>query len=166
VSAVAFLCGATVVVVALLGWRVPVAHGGLGASATVSVPLTGELAVAPLHPLDVDSLAPGPRPARAQATFTLRNQTGRDLALVVHGAAPAGDLDGVLRVEVDVDGGPALLSGTLAQVRRARPLLDIARGQMRQLAIRVWVPASVHDGYVGRTADLTLNLVDPGGPGR
>jgi len=123
------------------------------------VPLTGELQIAPLRPVIVNELRPGAMPARAQGTFTLRNQTGRDLDFAVSAASAGGDLDTILQVQLSVDGGAWSRTGTLAQLRAVGPALPIARGQTRALAIRAWIPASVDDGYAGRAADITLRLV-------
>jgi hypothetical protein len=159
VGTLAFLAGAATVFVLVLGWRVPVAHGGFGASVSVDIPLTGELQVAPLRPVVINDLRPGPVPARAQGTFTLRNQTGRDLSFSVTAVGGHGDLDSVLHLRLSADGGAWARTGTLAQLRGAGALLAVARGQTRTLAISAWIPADVHDGYAGRSADITLSLV-------
>lgn len=131
---------------------------GAGAPATVSFAIApmGELEVTPAPPrpvLAVRSLRPGG--PRASGAFTVRNQTGEDLAVALKVKPDSTALNGLLEVRVRSAG--RLLSESSLESLRVRPIrLRLASGQRAGLSLEAWLPAEVLDGYEGALVDVTL----------
>lgn len=151
------LLGAGAALVLLVGARPSSSFTTLPASVRVSVPLTGELEVQPAAPrpvLAVPALLPGARPATA--TVTLRNQTGRTLAVDLRARAAARDLDGLLRVRLRT-GGRTLADTTLQGLRHGTGfVLRLPSGARRTVRLQAWIPAAITDGFQGRSVAVTL----------
>lgn len=131
---------------------------GAGAPAAISfaVAPVGELEVSPAPPrpvLEMRSLLPGG--PRASGAFTIRNQTGEDLAVALRAEVDSTALNGLLEVRIRSD--DRLLSESTLEGLRVRPIrLQLASGQRAQLSLEAWLPAQVLDGYEGALVDVTL----------
>lgn len=154
------LLGAGVAVLLLVGARPSSSFATLPGSVRFSVPLTGELEVRPAAPrpvLAIPALLPGTRPDAA--TVTLRNQTGRTLAVDLRARAATHDLDGLLRVRLRA-GGRLLADTTLQGLRHGEHFaLRVPSGARRTLRLQAWLPAAITDGFQGRSVDVTLQPV-------
>jgi hypothetical protein len=148
--------GAALVVVLLLGWRVPGGQVAPGADVSVTVNRTGELDVAPhgrlLHVRDL-------RPGRfAEARFVATNTAGTTLAVRVRVRADGADLDEQLAVRVLARRRP-LFSGMLGDLRLPpRRRLVLSAGTSAALVVRVWLPSRAR-AYRARGADLSLEFL-------
>jgi hypothetical protein len=92
---------------------------------------------------------------RAGGTFTIRNQTGEDLAVALRAEVSSTSLNGLL--EVRVRGGGRLLAESALEGLRVRPIrLQLASGQRARLDLEAWLPSQVLDGYEGALVDVTL----------
>jgi hypothetical protein len=131
---------------------------GAGAPAAVGFAIApvGELEVAPAPPrplLEARSLRPGG--PRASGAFTIRNQTGENLAVALRAEVDSTALNGLLEVRVRGDG--RLLAESSLEGLRVRPIqLRLASGQRTRLGLEAWLPARVLDGYQGALVDVTL----------
>jgi hypothetical protein len=158
-KAVGFLVGAFAVSSAILAWRVPLGDGVLPAELTVIASPTGELDVQPTGALLAGhDLRSDGRSARAR--FSVRNQTGRTLAVRVRAPVDTRDLDRI--VEVALRGrGVMLYRGPLGGLRRSPSgRLLLRPGGAAAYILQVWIPRSVGERYRGRfgTAPLTFDV--------
>lgn len=151
------LLGAGGAVVALADARPTASFGALPARASFTVPVSGEFGVTPAAPrpaLTVTGIEPG-APAN-QGGFSLRNQTGRALAVGLEAGASARDLDGLLRVRL-TSGSTTLADTTLQGLRGGTAkTVRIPAGKARRIRIETWIPVDVTDGFQGRNVAVTL----------
>jgi hypothetical protein len=150
------LLGIALAVTLLIASRPGAAGAGAPAAVAFAVAPVGELEVVPPPPkpvLEARSLRPGG--PRARSGFTLRNQTGEDLAVALRAEVDSTALNGLLEVSVR-SGGRLLVESTLESLR-VRPIrLQLASGQRARLDLETWLPAQVLDGYEGALVDVTL----------
>jgi hypothetical protein len=154
--AAGFALGLGVVVIALVGWRLPTVRPDLGAEAAFSITPTGELEV---EPAGVFVDAKGLRPGSSAQTgaIALRNQTGKTLAVSVRALPAARDLDGLLALEV-TSGRTTIFSGTLGGLRDWTGPLRLRSGERAPLRLRVSIPSTVRSGYAARIVSVPLEL--------
>jgi hypothetical protein len=150
------LLGAGVAVALLIAAKPSASFARLPASASFSVPLTGELEVTPAQPrplLTARSLTPGA--TRASARFTVRNQTARTLGVGFRAHAGARQLDGLLRIRLSA--GAVTLSDTTLQGLRhgSASTLRLRSGSTRRVLVEAWLPAGTI-GYEGRNVAVEL----------
>lgn len=129
----------------------------LPATASFTVPLSGELAVTPAFPRPVlvaDGLRPGG--PRSSETFSLGNQTSATLGIDFRAEAVATGLDGLLQVRLS-SAGAILADSTLQGLRSgsATPL-ELAPGNSAEVRVETWIPASIDSGYESRSAEVSL----------
>lgn len=150
------LLGLALAVTLLLVSRPGAAGAGAPAAVSFAIAPVGELEVVPSPPrpvLEARSLRPGG--ARASGAFSVRNQTGEDLAVALRAEADSTALNGLLRVRVR-SGGRVLADSTLEGLR-VRPIrLWLASGQRARLRLEAWLPGQVLDGYEGALVDVAL----------
>jgi hypothetical protein len=150
------LLGLTLAVTLLLVSRPGAADAGAPASLSVAIAPVGELEISPAPPqpvLEARSLRPGGPPA--SGAFTVRNQTGEDLTVVLRADVSSTALNGLLEVRIQ-SGGRVLSESTLESLR-VRPLrLQLNSGEGIPLSIEAWLPAQVLEGYEGALVDVTL----------
>ena len=127
-----FAVGALIVLLVLLGFRVPRGDGHAGSDVILLSQPTGELAVTPTGAfISTTNLEPG----RSQSgRFAVTNQTGKALRVSLHALPDQPELDRMLRVRVAA--GPLLLyhgplHGLRAWTRSASP----AAGRWQQDAL-------------------------------
>lgn len=129
----------------------------LPASASFTVPLSGELAVSPAFPrpvLSADELRPGS--PRSSATFSLGNQTSATLGIDFRAAAVATGLDGLLRVRLS-SGDTVLADTTLQGLRSGSAIpLEVDAGSVAEVRVETWIPASIDSGFESRVAEVSL----------
>jgi hypothetical protein len=129
----------------------------LPASASFTVPLSGELEVSPAFPRPVLT-ATGLRPGTpsSSATFSLANQTSATLGIDFRAKAAATGLDGLLRVRLS-SGATVLADTTLQGLRSGSDAaLELRSGTVAQVRIETWIPASIDSGYESRSAEVSL----------
>jgi hypothetical protein len=150
------LLGLTLAVTLLLVSRPGAVGAGAPAAVSVAVAPAGELEVVPAPPrplLETRSLRPG-GPV-ASGAFTVRNQTGEDLAVALRAEVDSTALNGLL--ETRVLGGGRVLSESSLEGLRVRPVrLRLASGERARLSFEAWLPAEVLNGYEGALVDVTL----------
>jgi hypothetical protein len=136
--------------------RLGAAGSPLAAEVRVEVASVGELEVRPGPPravLVAAALRPGG--GRAADGFSVRNQTGSDLAVDLVARPDSTALDGLLRVRAWA--ADRLLADTTLEGLRARPLpLRLASGQRARLRLQAWLPREVLSGYEGRLVEVSL----------
>jgi hypothetical protein len=156
VRAAGALLGLALAVTLLLVSRPGAAGAGAPAAVSFAIAPVGELEVVPPPPrpvLEARSLRPGG--PRAGGAFTLRNQTGEELAVTLRAEVDSTALNGLL--EVRVRGGGRLLSESTLESLRVRPIrLRLASGERARLDLEAWLPAQVLDGHQGALVDVTL----------
>ncbi len=150
------LLGAGVALALLTAARPSANFARLPASASFTVPLTGELAVTPAPPrplLVARALMPGGPPA--VASFTVRNQTGKTLAVAFRAHATARDLDGLLRIRLRA--GDAMLADTTLQGLRqgSASAVRLRSGAALAVSVQAWIPDGTN-GYEGRDVAVEL----------
>jgi hypothetical protein len=150
------LLGAGVALALLIAARPSASFARLPASASFTIPVSGELAVTPSpgRPfLHARVLTPGGAPATAR--FTLRNQTGGTLTLGLRAHAGARDLDGLLRIRLRA-GHRTLANTTLQGLRHgSAATLRLRSGAARSIALEAWIPDGTND-YEGRDVAVEL----------
>jgi hypothetical protein len=158
------LLGAGVALLLLIASRPSANFARLPASASFTIPLTGELEVTPAAPrpvLKAPALMPGDPPA--VASFTVRNQTGTTLAVGFRAHAAARDLDGLLRIRLRA--GNRMLADTTLQGLRggSASTLRLRSGAALAVSVQAWIPDGLND-YEGRdvAVDLTPALRQAG----
>ena len=150
-------CAAGVVVVSGL---IPATHAALGgARLTMLAQDTGELDV---HPngrfLRATDLEPGPKRSGAAGAVRITNRTAAVMALRVRAIGPPRELGDLGRVAVTARNA-TLFEGPLRGLHDWSPgSMRLDPGQTGRIVVRAWLPASVHDGYQARGADLTLGF--------
>ncbi len=150
------LVGLALAVTLLLVSRPGAAGAGAPATVGFAIAPVGELEVSPAPPrpvLAMRALRPGG--PRAKGAFTIRNQTGEDLAVALRAEVDSTALNGLL--EVRVRSGGRLLADSALEGLRVRPIrFRLASGQRARLDLEAWLPAEVLDGYQGAMVDVTL----------
>jgi hypothetical protein len=153
----AFVAG--LLVVAVMVGRLGVSSTGrtLGGELRVALSPSGETEVSRLDPfLVATNMRPGG--SAAHGTVSVRNIGGKTLSFRVRARPARPDLDKLVRVELSA-GGSALHRGTLGTLRSwSRRAFELESGRWKQIALRVWLPASVTGGYGGRIEDVGLEL--------
>ncbi|MDP9343881.1 MAG: hypothetical protein M3Q23_17685 [Actinomycetota bacterium] len=156
-NAAAFAVGILVVVGlfawAVNAWAIPRGDGKVGADVTFITGPIGELAVPGGAFLRGTDLRPGG--PSAAGSIPVRNQTGGPLDVTVQALPSIRDLDTLLSVEVSA-GSRAVYRGPLSGLEVGSNPLRLAAGHTQILDVRVWLPASVRDGYQNRIDDVTL----------
>lgn len=150
------LLGAGLALFLLLAARPDAAGSPLPATLRVSMAPVGELEVTPSSPRPVlvaDSLLPGDGPAGA--TFEIRNQTGRTLAIALRTTADSTALNGLVRMRLSVE-GKSLADTTLQGLRQRSVGLVLASGAQSQLRLSAWIPNDVLSGYEGRYVGVSM----------
>lgn len=130
---------------------------GAGAPATVSFAIApvGELEIVPPPPRPLLEARLRPGGPRAGGAFTIRNQTGEDLAVALRAEVDSTALNGLL--ETRVRSGERVLSESSLESLRVRPIrLRLASGERSRLSLEAWLPAEVVEGYEGALVDVTL----------
>jgi len=147
------LLGCALAVGLVLSGRTPAGHAGSPASLTISSKPTTELGVSPVGELLSErNLKPGGR--EAHATIGLANFTARALSVRLRVASSGQDLDRILVIELGT-AGERVFRGRLGELRSwSARRLRLAPRQKRRVEVRAWIPASVRDGYHGRSADV------------
>jgi hypothetical protein len=128
----------------------------LPASVSVSVALSGELAVVPESPdpfLVSRTLRPEGDPV--EESFTVQNQTGKTLGVSFRAAAETRGLDGLLRVRLRA-GGALLADTTLQGLRHGTEPLTLGSGAIEAVRMIVWIPPEVTQGYEGQQVEVSL----------
>jgi uncharacterized protein (DUF58 family) len=156
IRAAGLLLGAGLAVALLVAARPAAELTAAPASAGITVPTTGELEVTPAAPkraLAAESIRPGD--GGQQGSFSIRNQTGTELAVSFAADGGSTELDGLLRLRLTA--GEALADTTLQGLRKgtATPL-TLPSGAQREVRVRAWIPASISSGYAGRRAEFEL----------
>jgi hypothetical protein len=150
------LVGAGVALALLIAARPSASFARLPASASFTIPASGELAVTPPagRPLLVArALTPGG--ASATASFTVRNQTGSMLELRFRARAGAHELDGLLHIRLRA-GDRTLASTTLQGLRHGSSAgVRLRPGAARSISLEAWIPDAT-DEYEGRDVDVEL----------
>lgn len=150
------LLGLALAVTLLLVSRPGAAGAGAPAAVSFAIAPVGELEVVPPPPrpvLEARGLRPGG--PRASGVFTIRNQTGEDLAVALRAEVDSTALNGLLEVRVRDDGHP--LAESALEGLRVRPIqLQLASGQRARLSLEAWLPSQVLDGYEGALVDVNL----------
>ena len=147
----------------VLSTRPPENGGPPPASLRMDFGSTDELLVSERGRFGVaPDLRPGVLEGAARGRAKVRNPTDATLAVRLRAHPSIRDLDNLLQVAATVGGKP-LFRRTLGELRAwSEERFNLARGQGRTLELRVWLPASVSDGYQARAADVTLQLrADP-----
>jgi hypothetical protein len=150
------LVGAGLALIFLLAARPDANSSPLPATVRVSVAPTGELEVLPSPPRPVlvaNALLPGRPPAAA--TFQIRNQAGRTLAVALSTTADSTALDGLVRIRLSAD-GHRLADTTLQGMQERSVDLNLASGARTQLQLQAWIPGDVLTGYEGRLVEVSL----------
>ncbi|HKO39303.1 MAG TPA: hypothetical protein VJU14_13140 [Solirubrobacterales bacterium] len=150
------LLGLTLAVTLLLVSRPGAVGAGAPAAVSVAIVPVGELEVTPAPPrpvLEARSLRPGGPPA--SGAFTVRNQTGEDLAVALRADMDSTALNGLLEVRVR-SGDRVLSESSLESLRVRPPRLQLASGERADLSIEAWLPSQVLEGYEGAIVDVTL----------
>jgi hypothetical protein len=150
------LLGAGVALALLISARPSASFARLPASASFAVAVSGELEVLPAagRPfLRARALTPGGAPA--SASFTVRNQTGRTLAVGFRAGAGSHELDGLLRIRLR--SGDATLADTTLQGLRhgGASTLSLRSGAALPVAVEAWIPEGTTD-YEGRDVAVEL----------
>jgi hypothetical protein len=128
----------------------------VGADARFVVVPPGELTVAPTGTfLSARRLRPG-GPA-ASGELRLRNIAGTPVSVGLRGLPSAGDLDRLLRVEIESSHG-LVFDGRLGGLRSWTPRFRLARSERSALRARVWLPASAVGAAAGAAVDVTVEL--------
>jgi hypothetical protein len=151
-----FLLGGLLAAGLILAGRLPATHAEVGARLTIDTAPTSALGFSPAgrELLTARDLRPGGKGVRGAVTLTAYAPGTLSVRLRV--ASGDRNLDDLVRLDVTAGDG-RLFRGTLAQLRRwtARDL-RLAMREKRTVELRAWIPASVHDGYQSRSAELTL----------
>lgn len=150
-----FLLGCVLAAGLVLSGRAPEGQAGSGAGLTISTKPTTELGVEPVGELLSErNLKPGAR--EAHATIRLANFTARALSVRLRIASGSQDLDRILLIELGT-AGERVFRGRLGELRSwSAGRLRLAPRQKRRVEVRAWLPASVRDGYQGRSAEVEL----------
>jgi hypothetical protein len=152
---------AIVAFVAWHAWSVPPTEARQGLGVALRAIPTGELSVDPAKGdvLRASDLRPGGKDGAARGLLHIRNLTGRKVAVrpQIDGGDP--ELDEALHLEITRRGrrvfrGPA---GAL-RAGRARSGLNLEPGELAGVRVRAFVPASVPDTALGRSAELTISF--------
>jgi hypothetical protein len=150
------LLGAGVALLLLIAARPSANVARLPASASFTVSLSGELEVtpAPTRPfLRARTLMPG-GPAAA-GSVTVRNQTGKTLAVGFRAHATARDLDGLLRIRLRA-GDRTLAETTLQGLRHGTTAtVRLPSGAALAVSVQAWIPDGIDD-YEGRDVAVEL----------
>jgi hypothetical protein len=156
--ALAVALGVAIVVVLVLVARPAGGHGGvLPASLRIVAGQDGAVAITPAAPkalLEDAELRPG---THADGEMTLRNQTGRSLALGLRAEPSSTALDGITRVRVSA-GAEVIFDSTLGVLREGTDAFRIGPGGSRNVEVTAWIPAAESTGYEGRRVDVQLVL--------
>jgi hypothetical protein len=153
---VGVLLGVGVAASLLIAARPSATFAGLPASASFTIAMTGEFEVtpAPARPFLI-ARALTSEGASASASFTVRNQTGRTLALGFRARAGTRELDGLLRIRLRA-GHSTLADGTLQGLRHgSASTLRLRSGATRSVAVEAWIPEGTND-YEGRDVAVEL----------
>ena len=150
------LLGAGTALALLIAARPAASFARLPASASFTIPVSGELAVTPPagRPLLIArALTPGG--AAATASFSVRNQTSGTLEVGLRARADDHELDGLLRIRIRV-GDRTLANTTLQGLRHGgRADLRLRSGAARSISLEAWIPDATDD-YGGREVDVEL----------
>lgn len=148
--------GLGVVLLALVGWRLPSVRPDLAAEVAFSAAATGELEVEPVGVfLHAKGLVPGGAPQLGR--LAVRNQTGKTLAVSLRALPDARDLDPLVRVEL-TSGGATVFSGTLGGLRAWTKPLVLGSGQRAALRLRIALPSTVRSGYSARIESIPVEF--------
>lgn len=133
-------------------------EGSLGLDLRVSATVPGELALGG-DDLIVNArrIVPGRRKHDETGHATVTNQTGVPLDVRVVAIPSSPQLADRIMMSLRSD-GRTLARGTLAELHRGTAAFHIRRGGRRRISARVWIPASVRDGYAGVLQDVSLEL--------
>ena len=151
-----FLLGGLLAAAVLFSGRMPASGAAGGARLTIETQPTAGLGVSPAARsfLTARNLQPGGPESRGELTVSAYARGESSVHLRAAVQEPA--LDDVLRLEITA-GGRRLFRGRLAELRRWTPRgFDVAGGETRKVHFSAWIPASVRDGYQGRSSELTL----------
>jgi hypothetical protein len=153
---IGLLVGAGAAVVLLVATRPAAELTAAPASVRISVPTTGELEASPTAPKPaLESRAIRPGQGAQTASFSVRNQTGTELAVTFAADGGSTELDGLLRVRLSA--GDVLADTTLQGLRKGTAdQLILPSGAERRVRIRAWIPGSISSGYEGRRAEFEL----------
>ena len=152
---------ALVAAVAWQAWRVPPAEAPLGLDVALSAVASGEISIERVKGdvLAASGLTPGGDTRKARGLLHVRNITGQTVAARprLEGGDP--ELDRVLHLELTRRGervfiGPAgaLRSG------RADAALRMTAGELAGVRVRAFVPPTVDDDALGRSARFQLSF--------
>jgi hypothetical protein len=143
-------------IVALLLWRVGPSSRSLGTDVRLIPTPPGELAVSPSDVvLAGHDLKPGGRPAKA--SFAVRNQTGRTLAIELRGLPSSQTLDRDLQLSFRSK-GRELTAGPLGELRSFRgPGLLLTSGRSAPVTATVWLKRGAKR-TAGQLLDVTLEF--------
>jgi hypothetical protein len=119
---------------------------------------TGELAVSPLGRPVLHSTDLRPGEGEASGTVSLRNETPRRLDVAVRATSTQDELDGSAWIEL-VRANRSFLRSPLGRAHRwSSETLALAPGELRRLAVRVWLPGDATDGWQAGRGDVTLEF--------
>jgi hypothetical protein len=136
-------------------------HGGvLPGSLRFSAGQDGAVAVLPAAPTPFIESGPMRPGSHASGTLTLRNETGKRLAVGLAAQTSSRALDGIARVRI-IAAGRTIADSTLQALRdgtEGRVSLDPGAGAtVRVIAV---IPADVETGYEGRRVSVRLLPVE------
>lgn len=153
-----FGLGLGIAAVVLAASSVPAGNGEARAHLTMSAHASGELAFSTQAPfLSAADLVPR-RSTPANGTLSVRNQTGRRLAIRLRALPSLPDLDEMLEVTVTAGGQP-VFSGRLKELRGWTPRsFALDSGRSVPLEVRAWLPEDSGDGYQGRVVDAPIEF--------
>jgi hypothetical protein len=159
--AIGVAIGLSLVAALVLAARPAGGHGGvLPASLRFTAALDGAVAATPAAPkplLATGSLRPG---GHAAGGFSLRNQTGEELAVRLRGQPDSTALDGIAQVRLE-SRGVVLFEGTLQALRGGTTeALRLPSGGAAPVRVKAWIPAEVETGYEGRRVAVALEPVE------
>jgi hypothetical protein len=144
--------GFAAAVALVLAFRIPGGAPVLGASVGFTSAPTGELAVSPAGMfLESSDLRPG---TAATGHFAVTNLTGSSRAVSLRAVEGGRDLDKILQVQIAGE-SERIFTGTLASLRAGTQVLTLRPGELRQLTVRVSLPATAA-GAGARSAQITL----------
>jgi hypothetical protein len=152
----AFLLGVAGVGLALLAWRIPGGDGTLGADAIFVSHLSGELQVSPVGPFITKA---GLEPSdEAGGALTVRNRTGRRLAIRPRPVPDNRDLNRLLHLELK-SGNTRLFTGPLGRLPKdGTRAFVLAPRQSARLTFRAWLPIETRSGYQGRIVQVDVTF--------